>query len=84
MSKINQALELLATRISIVMVREGSTFLTPLKEFQYNLKKYFKYEYTEDEIENELHRMEEAYICNQADEEEQFRVMSLGEIEEDF
>lgn len=75
---------LLDTRLSIVMVRENKTFLTTFTEFQSLLKKYFNLEYTLDEIETALYRLEEAYICNQAEEEKKIASIINQEQEEDF
>lgn len=75
--------QLLETRISIIMVRETKTFLTPFTEFKAILFQYFKHEYSLDEIESALYRMEEAYMCNQAAEEEKIASIIIEE-QEDF
>lgn len=71
--------QLLDTRLTIIMVREGYNFLTPLKDFKLKLKEYFSVDYTEDEIENAIKGLEEAYICHEYELERQ-----IIEHEEDF
>lgn len=60
---------LLEVRISILIKRNGVTFLTTFKEFQGLLKEVFKEDYSLDEIESALHIMEEQMIEVQYEEE---------------
>jgi hypothetical protein len=55
---------ILQTRIAILFIKEKYNYSTSLKEFQNKLSEYFKEEYSQDEIENALHILEE----NQLDE----------------
>lgn len=70
--------QLLESRLSIILFNYDKNFLTPLTELQLLLLKEFKFEYTLDEIENALHRMEESTI-----EEDYKRSENIVEIEED-
>lgn len=74
MNKVQESLEV---RISIVMLREKLNFLSTIKSFQVELKRYFDYEYTLDEIENALHSMEETFIDHEAQEE--YQIIELPE-----
>jgi hypothetical protein len=73
--------QLLSVRLSIVMIRENYNFLNTLNDFQLQLKKHFNYEYTQDEIENALHKMEEDFLAKQFIEEQN---RDLPEIPEDY
>jgi hypothetical protein len=69
----------LQVRLTILMVKEEFNFFTPLNEYRQKLKEYFNADYTEDEIENTLHEIEEAYI------EDEFEKEQVNyEIPEDF
>lgn len=70
--------QLLETRLSIIMVKEGKDFLSSFLEYQKLLLQYFEFEYSLDEIENALYRIEESTI-----EEEFQRNREIIEIEED-
>jgi hypothetical protein len=70
---------LLQTRLSIVMVKENYNFLNTLRDFQIKLKKYFAFEYTEDEIEDALHQMEENYIVQQFEEDQEHQLIEYPE-----
>lgn len=70
--------QLLETRLSIIMVKEGKNFLSSFLEYQKLLLQYFEFEYSLDEIENALHRIEESTI-----EEEFQKNREIIEIEED-
>ena len=61
-------IQLLQTRLSIIMKRENYNFLNTLTDFQLQLKKYFKEEYSQDQIEDALHEMEENYIVKELEE----------------
>lgn len=65
---------MLIIRITILMVRFKYTFLNSPQDYQTQLKKLFKYEYTIEKIELALHQLEEAHIVGEADR-------SLGVIE---
>lgn len=71
--------ELLATRITIIMVRENYTFLNTISDFKNKLKEYFNVNYTDDEIETTIHDLEEAYLFHEYEKEKQ-----IIEHEEDF
>lgn len=58
---------LLGTRLTILMVRYDYNFLNSLSDYQFKLKKLFNYNYTQDEIEIELKKLEEAHIAYQID-----------------
>ena len=73
--------QLLEVRLSIVMRRENYNFLEKFTTFQTKLKKYFNYEYTLDEIENALHKMEERYIIQETNPDE---VKNIIDIPEDY
>lgn len=69
----------LQVRLTIIMTKENYNFLTPFVDYKRKLKEYFNADYSEDEIENTLHEIEEAYI-----EDEFQREVASYEIPEDF
>jgi spore coat polysaccharide biosynthesis protein SpsF (cytidylyltransferase family) len=69
----------LQVRLTIIMTKEDYNFFTNLTDYKKKLKEYFNCDYTEDEIENSLHEIEEAYI-----EDEFEREQASYEIPEDF
>lgn len=71
--------QLLQTRLSIIMVRENYNFLTSLGSFVLKLKNYFNEDYTQDEIENALHKMEENFIVQQFEEEQEHHLVEIPE-----
>jgi hypothetical protein len=72
--------QMLETRLTIVMVRENYTFLNTISNFKIKLKELFNVDYSEDEIENALHELEEAYIVHEFEREQQ----EFVEHEEDY
>lgn len=71
----------LKIRLSIIIKKEGYTFLNTLSEFQVQLKKYFKEDYPQDEIEDALKELQETFIFTELDEEV---AKDNPEIPEDF
>lgn len=70
---------MLDTRITIVMAREGYTFLNRIDQYKLKLKEYFNVEYGEADIGKSLHDLEEAYMQHEYD-----KMQQVIEIPEDF
>lgn len=74
--------QLLESRIAILMAKENYSLKSNLKTYQDKLKQYFSFEYTLDEIENALNKLEDNELIEEYKrEQESIVVLSQEDFE---